>query len=113
MNVQKIAKFGHALVPVTDRGYVIGEQHHRAKLSDHDVELVLSLLEEGMAQRIIAEKFECSRRTIRDIAKGRTRGRAPDGYRPPRTGGQSREIEAQLNSRWPSRIKPAKPEEFD
>ena len=61
------------LLAVNDRGYVVGAQHHRAKLTDHDVDLILALLAEGMAQKLVAEKFECSRRTVRDIASGRIR----------------------------------------
>ncbi|MBW8846765.1 MAG: hypothetical protein JF607_17500 [Burkholderiales bacterium] len=101
-----------ALIPVTNRGYVVGEHHHRAKLTDHDVELILALRNENVSQAKVAEKFECSRRTVRDIESGRYRSARPDGYRqkrPPR----SRERERQLASRWPSRIKPAKASEFE
>lgn len=108
----KFARNGRALVPVTSRGYVLGEGHHRAKLTDDDVRLILALRAEGIPQREVATKFECSRRTVRDIEAGKTRGSAPDGYqqakRRPR-----REHERQQTSRWPCRIKPAKPSEFD
>lgn len=48
-SVQKSAK--SRMLAVNDRGYVIGEQHHRAKLSDHEVDLVLALLADGMSER--------------------------------------------------------------
>lgn len=108
----KIARSGRGLIPVTNRGYVLGEHHHRAKLTDDDVRLILALRAEGVPQRVVAKKFDCSRRTVRDIEAGRYRCATPDGYREE---GQRkpRERDRQLASRWPSRIKPAKPSEFD
>lgn len=50
-----------------------GERHHRAKLSDTDVELMRRLREGGMTYREIAEKFECSLWTARDIVTFRSR----------------------------------------
>jgi|GEM_PF-2538808 len=108
----KIARSGRGLIPVTNRGYVLGEHHHRAKLTDDDVRLILALRAEGVPQKIVAEKFDCSRRTVRDIEAGRKRSGTPDRYRDERTA-KSRERDRQLASRWPSRIKPAKPSEFD
>jgi len=107
----QMAKRRNALIPVNSRGYRIGEQHHRAKLSDHDIELIHELLDGGMTQRLVAQKFDCSRRTVRDIAAGKLRSQTPDGYR--QTALPTRERDRQLASRWPCRIKPAKPEEFD
>ena len=68
------------LLAVNDRGYVVGEQHHRAKLDDHDVELILALRAEGMPQKLVAEKFEVSRRTVRDIESGKTRAQVPTAW---------------------------------
>ncbi len=50
-----------------------GEQHHRAKLSDEDVDLMRDLREEGLSYRQIGDKFECSMWTARDICAYRTR----------------------------------------
>lgn len=86
-------------VPVNERGKRIGEGHPRAKLSDHEVGLVLALLEErariwrqladyGLARseiqtalRVaqlnragIAEKFEISKWHVIAIESGRRRG---------------------------------------
>lgn len=108
----KNARSGRRLVPVTSRGYVVGENHHRAQLTDDDVRLILALRAEGVPQRVVASKFDCSRRTVRDIESGRRRGAAPDGYRPA-TERKGRERDRQMASRWPSRIRPAKPSEFD
>lgn len=55
------------------KGYRIGESHHRAKLSDDDVRLIRELDREGLSYAEIAEKFEASQWTIRDIATYRTR----------------------------------------
>ena len=89
------------LVPVNERGYRIGEAHHRAKLSDHDVELIHELIEAGVTQRQIAFKFEVSRSTIRDIHSGRCRSQSAARFKrdePP--------------PYYPSRCKPAALEEF-
>lgn len=96
----------YTLLAVNDRGYVIGEQHPRAKLSDKQVDQVLALLEarralmdrlrlEGATQlqvqralvaqaldaQSIAVKFSVSRRTIRDIDSGRIRAQLAVDYR--------------------------------
>ena len=66
---------------VNDAGYAIGQDHHRATLSDHDVWLIQELLAEGISQRQVAKKFEVSRGTVGDIASGRRRGQAATGQR--------------------------------
>jgi hypothetical protein len=100
------------VVPVTARGYTVGERHHRAKLTDDDVRLILALRAEGVPQRQVAEKFECSRRTVRDIEAGLSRCALPDRCRAEKL---PRRVEKArvLASRWPCRIKPAKPDEFE
>ena len=51
-----------------------GEDHHNAKLSNDDVELIRQLYESGgIGYRKIAEKFECGESTVRDIVKYMTR----------------------------------------
>lgn len=66
---------------VNDRGYVIGEQHHRAKLSDHEVDLVLELIDEGIPPGEVARKFDISRRTVRDYIAGRYRSQTITGHK--------------------------------
>lgn len=56
--------------------YVRGEQHHKAVLTDHEVDIVLELRSEGWLLREIAAKFEQPRSTIRDICAGLTRYRS-------------------------------------
>jgi hypothetical protein len=58
------------------KGWRVGEIHHRAKLTDHDVDLILCLYEEyAMTQVMIAEKFEVSPMNISLIVNGKTRSR--------------------------------------
>jgi hypothetical protein len=89
------------LVAINELGRRIGETHGRAKLTDHDVELILGLLEAravllaeylkvGLTRREIerslhtaqlsyagiAEKFEISKSQVRWIAIGSQRGQA-------------------------------------
>ena len=56
-----------------------GEQHHACKLTDDDVRLILSLVEDreelyrkakALSNSILAEKFDVSRATIEKIAAG-------------------------------------------
>jgi DNA-binding NarL/FixJ family response regulator len=54
-------------------GFRIGETHHNAKLTDHDVELIRLLREGGMKIKEIARKFECSPSNISEITNYRHR----------------------------------------
>jgi len=94
------------LVAVNAKGYRLGEDHHRAKLTNHDIDLILDLMEARdlllveyqkvglgkhaiqmalskaqLSERWIAAKFEISRRTVRDIYSGKIRGQAADDWR--------------------------------
>ena len=54
-------------------GWRVGETHHRAKLTDDDVELIRLLREGGMNAVEIARKFECSPSNISMITNYRSR----------------------------------------
>lgn len=69
------------VVRVNERGLRIGEDHHNAKLSDADVELMLLLRLDGWGYRRLAAKFECSKRVVRDICAGKRRGQVCAGHR--------------------------------
>lgn len=56
-----------------ERRKVVGERHHRAKFSDHEVYLMRELRDEGMKLSEIAEKFETAKSTVSDICSGRRR----------------------------------------
>ncbi len=87
-------------VAINENGKRMGESHGRAKLTDHDVELIQSLLEardlllveytkvglaRGFVHRVlnekqlsyawIAEKFEVSKSLIKGIHDGKVRAR--------------------------------------
>lgn len=72
----------YKLVFVNEGGKRIGQDHHRAKLTDSDIELVFYLREAGLSYRQIAGKFDdipggISKSTIRDILKGYKRAQVP------------------------------------
>jgi FixJ family two-component response regulator len=85
---------------VNDRGYRVGQDHHSAKLSDHEVELVLELLAEGLSTAQVAQKFEVSERTVRLYREGKRRAQFATS--------QKRVTERPR----PPRRRPARPEEF-
>lgn len=71
---------------VNARGFRIGESHHRAKLTEDDVDLILYLRDEGLSYAAIAGKFDdgmtVSKSTVRDICQGRIRAQTPDRFKP-------------------------------
>lgn len=90
----------HRLVLVNDRGRPIGQDHARAKLTNHEVDLMRDLREGGMEYRELAAKFEVSLSTAHNICSGKRRGHTAVGQR-------------RLNSRVRYRPKPARIDEFD
>jgi plasmid maintenance system antidote protein VapI len=52
---------------------VSGERHHRAKLSDHEVEMLRRFYVEGWGYRRLARVFEIGREHVRDIVLERRR----------------------------------------
>jgi transposase len=75
--MQKIARS----LATNDDGHVVGEDHHRAKLTDHEIWLIHELRAEGMRRREIAEKFEVSVYTIIEILSGRRRAHSATGQK--------------------------------
>lgn len=61
------------LVALNDKGRRIGENHPRARLTDAEVDLVLSLLDDGLSYSQVAEKMDVSKSCIAHIATGRRR----------------------------------------
>jgi hypothetical protein len=69
---------GSRLVAVNDAGYPVGEDHHRAKLTNHDVDLILELREvHKLSYGVIAQKFEVGKAAIQKICNGQTRSQFP------------------------------------
>lgn len=54
-------------------GWRIGEDHHNAKISDEDVELMRKLWDEGLTGPEIAEKFEVNVNTVYGIVRYQSR----------------------------------------
>lgn len=69
------------LVAINEQGLRIGEDHHRAKLTDAEVERLRQLHEEGIGYRRLAVIFEVNPTTVRDIVKFRTRAQLPSTWR--------------------------------
>ncbi len=61
------------MVGFNERGSRVGETHHRAVLSDQDVDMIRDLYETGLSYRQIADKFEISKSHARDVIKCRRR----------------------------------------
>jgi predicted DNA-binding protein YlxM (UPF0122 family) len=49
-----------------------GQDHPRARLTDDDVRLIRVLHADGMSFRVLAEKFEVSKRSIESVITGQT-----------------------------------------
>lgn len=69
------------LVGVNEKGLRVGQDHQRAKLTDHDVELIRRLHEDGLSYREIATKFDVSRMQVWRICNYRRRAQAPARFR--------------------------------
>ena len=72
---------GKILVGLTARGRRIGETHHRAKLTDRDIDLIFLLRKEKMPLRRIAEKFDTSISNIHYILNFKLRAQQPTRWR--------------------------------
>lgn len=66
------------VIAVNDEGRRIGQSHHRAKLSDAEVDLMRELHEDyGFGYRRLAAKFECGVTTVRHIVTYAKRAQTP------------------------------------
>lgn len=75
------------LVGLNANGKRCGETHHRAKLSDEDVDTILYLhFEARLSFSEIARKWDddvtISKSTVRDICRGKTRAEMPVFFKP-------------------------------
>jgi len=64
---------------VNTGGHVVGEDHHRAKLSDFEVEWIRRLREENVSYGVIAAKFDVSKSCVIAICQGKRRAETPMG----------------------------------
>lgn len=61
------------IVCVSDRGQRVGESFPTAKLTNDDARMIRVLrFEHGISEYALAEKYDVSRRCIRDILSGRS-----------------------------------------
>lgn len=66
------------VVAINEKGRRIGEYHQRAKLSNHEVDLIRELREShGTPYKEIAEKFDVSETLIKQICNYRIRSQTP------------------------------------
>lgn len=69
-------------VGVNEKGVRVGEDHQRATLTDHDVELMRQLREEeGIGYKRLAQMFDTSVRNVRDIVNYKRRVTTPTGWK--------------------------------
>jgi len=69
------------VVLVNSCGYVIGQDHHRARLTDGEVDQIIELRAIGCTWRDIADKFGISKGQAHDYGTGRRRGQVATGQR--------------------------------
>ena len=76
------------VIAVNERGLRIGEDHPKAKLTSHEVDLIREMAEERgpngrrkWGRRRLARKFEVSTWTIRSIIDYASRAQVPAAYR--------------------------------
>ncbi|CUJ71747.1 MULTISPECIES: hypothetical protein [Achromobacter] len=68
-------------VGVNEKGLRVGEDHQRATLTDHDVELMRQLREEGIGYKRLAKMFDTSVRNVRDIVNYKRRVSTPTAWK--------------------------------
>lgn len=66
---------------VNERGQRVGESHPGAVLTDHEVDLLLALREEGYSLAWLAKKFEVHKQTVAKICSGQRRCQTVVAYR--------------------------------
>lgn len=69
------------LVAVNERGIRVGEDHPRARYTDGEVNMVLSLRDEGMSYDQIARLVEMPKGTVRDFCKFRRRAQPATAWK--------------------------------
>lgn len=67
---------------LNEQSYRVGETHHRAKLTDKEVDKIRDLHEDdGLGYRTLARMFSVSKSTIRDICRYDTRAQTAVTWR--------------------------------
>ena len=68
-------------VAVNERGLRIGEDHQNAKYTDGEVDMVLTLRDDGLSYGEIARKMDMPKSTVRDVCKGNRRCQVADRHK--------------------------------
>jgi len=68
-------------IAVNERGMPIGESHPGAVLSNHEVDLLLELRDEGYSYSWLSAKFEISKGAVAKICTGQRRCQSPAAWR--------------------------------
>ncbi len=68
-------------VAVNERGLRIGEDHQNAKYTNGEIEMVLTMRDDGKSYGEIARLVEMPKSTVRDIIKGRRRCQYPADFK--------------------------------
>lgn len=69
------------VVGVNEYGLRVGQDHHRAKLPDREVDLIRGLNEEGVPYSVLERVWGVGKSTIAGICQYRRRAQTPVGYR--------------------------------
>ncbi|KWW37668.1 hypothetical protein [Cupriavidus metallidurans] len=70
------------IVAINERGLRIGEDHHHAKLTNMEAELIRKLHEEeGFSYRALAAKFEVSKSLVARICRYEKRNHSPARFK--------------------------------
>ncbi len=70
-----------AIVQIGEYGKRVGESHGRARLTDHEIDLIRQLKEQGMSAATIAEKMEISKRYVYKLVNFERRASVVAEYR--------------------------------
>lgn len=68
------------MIAVNEKGRRIGQDHHQAKSTDNDIELIFQLRELGLSLRQIGDKLNLSHTQVHNILSGKHRAQIPDHY---------------------------------
>lgn len=66
---------------VNEKGLRVGEDHPRASLANHEVDLLLELRADGMSYGALAKKFDVSKSCAAKICRGENRAQVAAGFK--------------------------------
>jgi len=71
------------MIAVNERGYRVGESHHNAKYTNHEIDLVWRMRMEGLSYGKLAAILEMPKSTIASILRGYRRCQFAESYKRP------------------------------